>query len=183
MLPLNFHPFPILSTKRLILRSVTAVDADDLFLLRSDKNVMQFIDRPLAQTTNDALELIQKIASGHDKNENITWAITLKNHPSLIGTIGFWLIDIENYRAEIGYLLHPAHQGKGLMQEAMQAILQFGFNCMKLHSVEANVNPSNIASIKLLEKNNFIREGYFKENQYYNGRFLDSAVYTLLTGT
>jgi ribosomal-protein-alanine N-acetyltransferase len=91
-----------------------------------------------------------------------------------------WNIEKENHRAEIGYALHPAHQGQGLMQEAMTKVLDYGFTQLKLHSVEANVNPDNLTSIKLLEKNNFVREGYFKESFYYNGKYLDAAIYSLL---
>lgn len=182
MLQLNFNPFPELSTERLLLREISSADVQEVFQLRSNKNVMQFIDRPLAQSMDDAMTLIKKIADGHEKNENITWAITLQNLPKLIGTIGFWRIDKENYRAEIGYLLHPEEQGKGLMQEAITAVLKYGFATMKLHSVEANVNPANNASIKLLEKNNFTKEAHFKENYFYDGRFLDSAIYSLLSG-
>ena len=97
-----------------------------------------------------------------------------------MGTIAFWNIQKAHYRAEVGYALHPAHQGNGLMQEALLAVLVYGFNTMHLHSVEANVNPANTASIKLLERNGFVREGYFRENYFYNGRFLDSAIYALL---
>ncbi len=182
MLQLNFNPFPELSTERLVLREISPADANEIFQLRSDKNVMQFLDRPLAQSMDDAIALIKKIAGGHNENENITWAITLQKLPKLIGTIGFWRIDKENYRAEIGYLLHPGEQGKGLMQEAIAVVLKYGFETMKLHSVEANVNPANNASIKLLEKNNFTKEAHFKENYFYNGRFLDSAIYSLVTG-
>lgn len=182
MLQLNFNPFPELFTERLLLRAISAADVKEVFQLRADKNVMQFIDRPLAQSMDDAMALINKIADGHENNENITWAITMNNQPELIGTIGFWRIDTENYRAEIGYLLHPGYQGKGLMQEAIEAVLKYGFQHMKLHSVEANVNPANYASIKLLEKNKFVKEAYFKENYFYDGKFLDSAIYSLLTG-
>ena len=181
MLQLNFNAFPELFTERLVLREISAADVKEVFQLRSDKNVMQFLDRPLAQSTDDAMALIQKIAAGHEKNENITWAITLQNQPELIGTIGFWRIDKENYRAEIGYLLHPDQQGKGLMQEAIDAVLKYGFQTIKLHSVEANVNPANNASIKLLEKNKFVKEAHYKENYFYDGKFLDSAIYSLLS--
>ncbi|MGE5859464.1 MAG: GNAT family N-acetyltransferase, partial [Ignavibacteria bacterium] len=58
--------------------------------------------------------------------------------------------------------------------------LNYGFKVMNLHSIEANVNPDNKASIRLLERNNFTREAYFKENYFYNGKFLDSAIYSLL---
>ena len=87
----------------------------------------------------------------------------------------------EHYRAEIGYVLHPAQQGKGIMDEAIKAVLQYGFETMKLHSVEANVNPANTNSMKLLEKNGFVKEAYFKENYYYNGKFIDSVIYSLIT--
>ena len=90
-------------------------------------------------------------------------------------------MDKENYRAELGYLLHPSHQQKGLMQEAVVAVLLYGFSAIKLHSVEANINPANVASKKLLEKNGFVQEAYFKENFYYNGRFMDAAIYAFLT--
>ena len=86
----------------------------------------------------------------------------------------------EHYRAEIGYLLHPDYQQKGIMDEALKAVIKYGFETMQLHSIEANVNPANAASMKLLEKNGFVKEAYFKENYFYNGQFLDSVIYSLL---
>ncbi|MGH2644608.1 MAG: GNAT family N-acetyltransferase, partial [Chitinophagaceae bacterium] len=106
--------------------------------------------------------------------------ITLQEDSKLTGTICFWHIQSENFRAEIGYILHPDHQHKGIMQEAIKAVLDYGFNTIKLHSVEANVNPANAPSIKLLEKNSFVKEGYFRENYFFNNQFLDSAIYSLL---
>jgi ribosomal-protein-alanine N-acetyltransferase len=180
MLTVNFTPFPQLVTDRIGLRQISQKDVNAVFSLRSDKRVMQFIDRPIAKTTEDAAELIQKIIDSLTTNDGITWGIALKNDPGLIGTIGFWRIIKEHWRAEIGYLLHPDFQGKGIMQEAMGLVLDYGFKKMNLHSIEANVNPVNAASIKLLERNNFIREAYFKENFCYDGKFLDSAIYSLL---
>ncbi len=181
MLSLNLNPFPTLSTGRLLLRQITTADVNKIFELRSNKAVMEFINRPLAETTADALQLIKIIIDNINISEGITWAISIQNDSTLIGTIGFWKIDTENHRAEIGYLLHPNHQQKGIMQEALSAVLNYGFTQMQLHSVEANINPANEASRKLLEKNKFIQEGYFKENFYYKGSFLDSAIYSLLT--
>lgn len=129
---------------------------DEIFVLRSNKELMQFIDRPLATSAEDALDLIKKITNSTNNNEGITWAISLQNDTALIGTIGFLKVDKENYRAELGYLLHPSHQQKGLMQEAVLAVLFYGFSAIKLHSVEANINPANVASKKLLEKNRFV---------------------------
>jgi ribosomal-protein-alanine N-acetyltransferase len=180
MLELNFNPFPTLSSDRLVLRETVEEDANEVFFLRSDEQVLQFLDRDPASSVNDAIQWIRMIRQGVSNNEYIAWALSLKDEKKLIGTISFWNVKKEHYRAEIGYALHPAHQGKGLMQEAMIVVLDYGFNVMKLHSVEANVNPNNAASIKLLERNNFVREAYHKENYYYNGKFLDSAIYSLL---
>jgi RimJ/RimL family protein N-acetyltransferase len=181
MCELNFTPFPVLTTERLTLRAITKDDAGKIFFLRSDKQVLQFLDRQPATSINEAIQWIEMISRAISHNEYIAWAISLKNEPALIGTITFWNIKKEHHRAEIGYVLHPAFQRKGLMQESMSVVLDYGFKIMKLHSVEANVNPNNAASIKLLEKNNFIREGYYKENYYHDGRFIDSAIYSLLT--
>lgn len=181
MLSLNFTPFPALSTERLQLKQITPDDAPALLVLRSNQEVMKYIDRSLAASTDDVLQLIQAITDALQKNNGVTWGIFLKEGSPLMGTIGFWQIQKEHDRAEIGYLLHPSLQGKGLMQEAMKAVLQYGFQTMNLHSVEANVNPANAASIKILERNGFVREAYFRENYFYNGKFLDSMIYSLLT--
>lgn len=180
MLQLNFIPFPFLDTARLHLRNVVPEDAPEVFFLRSDTRMMQFLDRAPATSIEEAAQFIQNINTLEKAGDAITWAITLKEDPKLQGMICFWNIQKEHYRAEIGYALHPAHQGKGLMQEALTAVLQYGFQMLQFHSAEANVNPNNKASIKLLERSGFVREGYFRENYFYDGKFLDSAIYSLL---
>jgi ribosomal-protein-alanine N-acetyltransferase len=181
MLTLQFHPFPTLTTNRLILRVITEKDVPEIFRLRSNENVMRYIDRPRPQTAEEALIYINAIINALKNNEGITWAISFKHSDQLIGTIGFWRIDKENHRAEIGYMLDDAFQRQGIMQEALNAVLDYGFNVMHLHSVEANINPLNNASKNILEKNSFVHEAHFRENYYYNGKFLDSYVYSLLS--
>ncbi|MDX1939445.1 MAG: GNAT family N-acetyltransferase [Saprospiraceae bacterium] len=181
MLVVNFNSFPILSTERLTLRRILQSDVDDLFVLRRDENIMRYIPRPLAASSEDVIKLIQVIDEGTDNNESINWAITLKKENKLIGTIGFVRMSKENHRAEVGYLLHADYQGKGIMQEALVRVINFGFYDIKLHSIEAVIDPANTASAKLLERNNFIKEAHFKENFFYEGKFLDSIHYGLLT--
>lgn len=181
-LNLSFNPFPLLKTERLTLRKIEFSDVDAVFKLRSDKRNMEFLDRPLAKEKSDANALIAKIEDGLLMNAGITWGITFNDADNeLIGTIGYWRIDIENHRAEIGYILHRDFHRKGLMHEAMQEVIDYGFKQMNLHSVEAVVNPANAGSIGLLLKNNFVKEALFKEDYFFEGRFLDSAVYSLLT--
>ena len=178
---LDFTPFPVLTTERLVLRRMNADDAPEMFFLRSDAGVLKYIDREPAKSVEDAAAFIEMVNKGVDANESIFWAITHKDNPKLIGNICVWNVQKDHYRAELGYVLHPDFQGKGIMAEAMQAVLHYCFHTMKLHSVEANVNPANKASVRVLERAEFVREAYFRENYYFNGQFIDSAVYSLLT--
>lgn len=98
----------------------------------------------------------------------------------MLGYVGFWRIDLDNHRAEVGYSLLEKYFGKGIGNEALAAVIQYGFTQQQFHSLEANTNPANIVSQKLLEKNGFVREAYFRENYYFDGKFIDSAIYSLL---
>lgn len=180
MLTLNFNPFPEIQTDRLFLRRITADDAADVFVLRADERVMQYINRPLATKIEDVNALLEKINTNIDNNDAINWGITLKGENKVIGMISFHRIEKENYRGEIGYLLHADYHRKGIMQEAISAVIHFGFYQLNFHSIEAIINPDNIASRQILEKNGFIREGFYKENYFWEGNFLDTGVYSLL---
>jgi ribosomal-protein-alanine N-acetyltransferase len=181
MLELNFSPFPVISTNRLLLDVVQSRHAADILLLRSDEKVMQYIARDRAKNLEDAEAFIKIVEEGITKNEAITWRISLKENPDkLIGNIGLWRILKQHYRAEIGYMISPEYWGKGLMQEAIEAVIDFGFTQLQLHSIEAHVDALNAASAGILEKNNFIREGYFKEDFFFAGKFRDTIIYSLL---
>lgn len=181
MLEPNFSPFPEIRTKRLLLRRVVNSDAAMILAMRSSEKVMQYIDKERATSIEDGLKFCNIINEAVDKNEGITWAISFREDPAtLIGTIGFWRIIKENYRAEIGYMLHDAHWRRGIMQEAIEAVIKYGFSTLQLHSIEGHINPANAGSAGILEKNGFIREAYFKEDFFFRGKFLDSAIYSLL---
>jgi ribosomal-protein-alanine N-acetyltransferase len=181
MLEVNFSPFPEITTERLLLRCIKMTEAPELSIMRSlDKN-MQYIEREKMTSIEQAEELIKKILGSLDTNEGIMWCIALKEKPeTLIGTIGHWRLMKQHYRSEVGYMLHPDHWRKGIMKEALMAVIRFGFDSMKLHSIEAHIDPVNTASALVLEKTGFIREAYFKEDFFYKGRFSDTAVYSLL---
>lgn len=183
MLILNFTPFPQIVTNRLCLRKISHEDVNEVFFFRSDEQVMKYIDRPKVKDKEEATAWIEMILEAEQKNESVNWVISLINSTKMIGNICFWRIIKEHYRAEIGYTLHPNYQRKGLMQEALVAVLNFGFTTMQLHSVEAKINPFNISSQNLLERNHFVREAYFKEDYFFDRKFLDTAVYSLLSSS
>lgn len=180
MLTLNFSPFPALHTERLTLRRADATDIPQLYRLRSDEQIMKYIPRPVATSPDEIAEFLRLTDEKIGSNKMINWKISIKGDPTLIGTIGFYYIKPEHYRAEIGYMLLPEFQGKGYVTEAIAAVVNYGFEAMGLHSIEALVDPENIASCAALEKCGFVREAYFKENEFYNGKFLDTVVYSKL---
>lgn len=180
MININFSPFQNLETERLYLRRVVNEDVNEIFVLRSDQEVMKYIPRPLVKTEEEALAHIAMIDEKIDSNEGINWAITLKDNPKLIGIIGHYRIRPEHFRAEIGYMLLPEYQGRGITSEAIKEVVKYGFEVMKLHSIEAIIDPENFASEKVLQKNGFVKEAHLKENEYYEGRFLDTVIYSIL---
>jgi len=180
MLDINFSPFPDMESDRLKYRRVNLNDINEIFAMRSDPEMMKYIPRPLATTIEEALAHAKMIDEKIDANEGINWAITLKDDPKMIGIIGHYRIKPENFRAEIGYMLLPEFHGKGYISEAVAKAVAYGFDTMKLHSIEAIIDPLNEASAKVLEKNGFVKEAHLKENEFYNGQFIDTVIYSIL---
>ena len=176
----SFLPFKNLSSDRLLLRQITTADVNEVFAMRSNTDVMKYVPRPLCTSLDEAYALVHMMQQKIETNEGINWAITLQGDNKMIGFIGHYQIKWENFRSELGYMLSPEFQGKGIASEAVKLAVDFGFNEMKMHSIEAVIDPENIASARVLEKNKFIKEAHFKEYGFYNGRFLDSVVYSLL---
>ena len=180
MLTVNFHPFHNLETERLILRRVDNNDYKEVLSLRSNPETMKYIPRPILKNDEEALAHILMIETKIQNNEGINWAITIKGDPKLIGVIGHYRIQLENYRAEIGYMILPEFNGQGIVTEAVKEVVKYGFEIMKLHSIEAVIDPDNVASANVLKKNGFVKEAHLKENEFHEGRFYDSVIYSIL---
>ena len=155
MLTLNFTPFPVLYTERLVLRAATPEDAVALSVIRSDARVNRFLERKAEMTLEEAENRIRKIAAETLANECIEWIIQFKEHPQMLGSICYWNIAPQADKAEMGYEMHPDYYGKGIMNEAMQRVIEYGFSEMKLKTIEALPVKENIKSIQLLERNHF----------------------------
>ena len=181
MLTLNFTPFPELKTERLLLRKLARTDANEMFFLRSDENVLRYLGKEPAKTISEAEQFINAVNKNVDGNDSILWGITFLGAPAtIIGTICLWNFKPENYRSEIGYVLHPDHWRKGIMKEAINAVVDYGFSVLGMHSIEALLSPENIASTAVLESTGFIKEGHLRENFYFKGKFTDTAIYSRL---
>ena len=177
---LNFSPFPVLTSERLILRQIVESDLHEVFELRSNPETIKYIPRSEAQNLQYAMDHIQHVNEGVKKNKSINWAITLKGDDKLIGLIDFVRIQPKNFRAEVGYVLHADYRGKGIMSEALRTVLTYGFDDLNFNSTIAVIDPSNVSSEKLLLRQGFCKEAHLKENVYFDGRFLDTVIYSLL---
>jgi ribosomal-protein-alanine N-acetyltransferase len=176
VIEINFTPFPIISTERLNLRKMNDKDKNEIFDLRSDENVSKYIDRPIAKSVEEALQYIEMINAGINRNDWVLWAITEKDNDKLIGTICIWNFSKEEAKGEVGYELSPKYQGMGIMQEAITAVLKYGFEKLKLKTIEGYVNQENIKSIQLLEKNQFSKVGMKEKSE---GEKSNSVIYSL----
>ncbi len=151
----NFTPFPVLKTKRLTLRQLVSSDANEIFALRSNDKVNKYLGRKPSKSIDDAKTFIQTISENIQRNDSIYWAITLNGTDKLVGTICFFEFSDDHSKAEIGYELLPDFQGKGIMQEAILKVIDFGMQHIGLNSIEAHTHSENQNSTRLLEKFNF----------------------------
>jgi RimJ/RimL family protein N-acetyltransferase len=174
--------FPELETTRLRLRQNVSEDSEILFKMRTDKLVMKYMDTPLMENERQALDMINSLSRRFMEEGIPIWAISLKDDPEarMIGYTGFIDRSHKHHHAEIGYALEVEYWQQGIITEALNSVLNYGFEIMNLHSIRASINPDNIPSLKVLEKFNFQKEAHFRESYFYDGKFFDDVIYCLL---
>ncbi len=143
---------------------------------------MQYLGLHPMRKMSQARDRVDQIIQDFNTEVGISWKITLKGNNELIGYIGFWKIDKKHFRAEIGFGMDKQHQQKGYTTEAILKVLEYGFGELGIHSVKADVDPGNEGSIQLLKKVGFQKEAHFRENYYFDGKFIDSAFYCMILG-
>ncbi|WP_139364865.1 GNAT family N-acetyltransferase [Sutcliffiella halmapala] len=172
--------FPILETERLILRQVKAVDAGSLLTYLSDPDVMKHVGLLPFESIEDALGEISWYDSIYKEKTGIRWGITLKDEGEVIGSCGFLKMASQHFRAEIGTELSKEYWGQGIASEALEAVIQYGFNSLDLQRIEGLIEPANLSSQKLFEKHGFLREGLLRKYEFTCGKFDDLYLYSLL---
>jgi RimJ/RimL family protein N-acetyltransferase len=173
--------FPTLETERLVLRELTVADAEHVFRFFSDPEVMQFYDCEPLTSIEEAKMLIRRFCQWFANQNGFRWGIALKSEPHLIiGTCGLFSWHRPNRTATLGYELSRPYWRRGIMTEALRALLGYGFGQLELNRIRATVVTANGASANLLEKLSFQKEGLLREAQFVNGKFDDLFSYALL---
>jgi [ribosomal protein S5]-alanine N-acetyltransferase len=176
-----FTRFPSLTTNRLFLRHIVPGDAEAFFAIRSDAETMKFFGHDPHESPDETKDVIRQMEERYTRKEALHWCITLLGEDRLISSCSLFYFDEGFHRAETGYELNRAFWGKGIMTEAMSAILTFGFSELGLHRVEAIIDIANERSKNLLLKLGFTYEGNLRQRFPFRGKFEDEHYFGLLT--
>ena len=152
-------------------------DSKEIFKLLSDPKVIEYDTFELFTDIKEAEKLIKWFDQQFKDKKAIFWGISLKNDGEIIG---FCKREIEKVRADIGYNLRSDYWNKGIMTESIKAIMNYAFNVIGVNRIETAVSTRNQASIKLLEKLNFTKEGVLRQRSYWKGHYHDMIMFSKL---
>lgn len=169
---------PILQGTRLRLRALVEADRADLFAIFSDPEVMRYWSGPPWTSPQQADRLYEADAAGLRDGDALRFGIELGGH--VVGCVSVFRISESSRRAELGYLLHRAVWGLGIATEACTLALDHAFGAMNLHRMEADTDPRNHASVRLLTGLGFRQEGVLRERWIVGDEISDSAWFGLL---
>lgn len=171
--------FPRIETDRLVLRELSPDDAAALFRNFSDAEVVKYIMPPLTDIER-ASAMLREWADGYRAGKSLMWALTRKPGGGLLGTCGFEEFSWADRRGEVGYDIARTQWGKGLMSEAMRAVIYYGFSELDLNRIEAHTLLANARSVQLLRRLGFREEGTFRQRTQLGGGFWDQGFFALL---
>ncbi len=157
-------------------------DAAALFRICSDRDWLKRWGSTVHETKEDSRRTIERLLESYREGRELRWGICLRSDGSMIGAAGFLRFVPEHFRGEISYEQAKGWCGKGYMTEALRAIVRFGFEHVGLHTIEAGIDPEHAASINVAERLGMKREGFLRENYFFEGRFYDTLLYSLIGG-
>ena len=171
---------PTLDGARVRLRAPRASDTADVLAVFGDAGHLCYWSHGPLQNLAAARAYVEGIGAGWRDRTLFQWAVTEPPDDRLVGTVTFVDWDREHRRAEVGFILHPAHTGRGLGGDAVRTALRFAFGAMDLWRVEADVDPDNAGSLRLLEGLGFRREGVLRQRWFTFGTWKDTVLLGLL---
>jgi RimJ/RimL family protein N-acetyltransferase len=173
--------FPI-ETERLSLRPFVASDHAALLAIHSREDVTRYIYWNPRRPDEVARILADKASSTalEQEGDKLELAVVLREGGTLVGDVTMMWCSAVHRSAEVGFVFHPDHHGRGYATEATTALLELGFGDLGLHRMYGNVDARNRASARVLEKLGMRREAHLVENEWVKGEWTDEAVYAIL---
>jgi RimJ/RimL family protein N-acetyltransferase len=175
-----YGQLPALESKRLIMRKVTMNDAEDMFAYASNNEVSRYVTWEAHRSLSDTKDFIRFILQNYEDKKIAPWGIEHKESGKLIGTIDFVSWQVDHHRAEIGYVLAPEYWGSGLMTEAAQKIIAFGFENMNLVRIQARCFVENLGSERVMQKAGMSFEGIIRKGMFVKGKHQDLKLYSII---
>lgn len=171
---------PDMETDRLILRKLTMHDAEDIYAYSRDPEVARHVLWDAHRSIGESRAYLRYMIRRYRMTEPASWGIELKETGAVIGTIGFMWIQDDNRAAEVGYSLARAQWGRGIMTEALEAVIEYGFRTLKLNRIEAIHELTNPASGAVMRKCGMVHEGTMREKLFNKGKYVDVDLYAIL---
>ncbi|MBA4407051.1 GNAT family N-acetyltransferase [bacterium] len=171
---------PTLEGERLILRKIILDDAPDIFEYAHMPEVAEFLPWFPHQTIQDSIDFIKFAEEKFASDEWIILGIELKENRKLIGSIDIRGWNSVNNYADIGYVISKNFWGKGIMTEALKAVIKYCFDELRLNRIEAHCEEANIGSWKVMEKCGMKNEGTLREKIFVKNRYRSMKMYSIL---
>jgi RimJ/RimL family protein N-acetyltransferase len=171
-----------IETERLRLRRFAATDFDALYAIRSDPEVARYLYWG-PQTEDEVRATLERKIAGislHEEGDVLHLAAELRSTGELVADVILCWVSEVNSVGEIGYTVHPAHEGHGYATEAARPLLGIAFDGLGLHRVIGRLEARNAASARVLEKLGLRLEGHFVENEWVKDEWQSGLDYAIL---
>ncbi len=177
-----FRKFPEIESERLLFRDILHSDSNDLFEIYRNRKALKFQVISPFRSMAEVKRYVDVVHDGYQNRYFIRWGLVEKQTGKLIGLISLHHLELWNYKAEIGYMLNEAYWNMGYATEAVDKLLEMGLVKWGLHKVEAEIHPGNAASMRVVEKLGFVKDGYKREAAFdrENKSYQDRILYSLL---
>lgn len=175
---MNTSLFHELEGENIYFKALNTNDAQEIHTYASDEEVSRFIGWRLMKTLDETREYVEEMLKREAVETHLYASIALKSTNAIIGTAMIFNFDREAKHAEIGYVFHKDHWGKGYGTEMVTLLSNFAFESLKLRKVHAHVVDANIGSIRILEKNGFVIEGRLKDYYFIEGMYYDALIFS-----
>lgn len=172
---------PEFTTPRLRLRKFTAADLEGVFSWASDPEVSRYVYWPVHKNKSDTQWFIDFCQREYAEKGIGPWAVELLSSGQVIGECAYGVMDLANRRIELAYFFARPHWGQGIAAEALNPLLKFGFEELRMNRLEARCMPANLASERVMQKCGMTLEGVLREFVYSQGQYHSAKVYSLLS--
>lgn len=177
---MEFQTHKSIQTERLLLRPITISDANDMFEYTSLDDSNKYLSWNAHTDIEQTINFIKEVELKYQTSKTeYSWGIELVTEKKLIGVVKLFEISHNNKRAEVSYILNPKFQGKGYVNEAINAVIDLAFSKLAFTRIQARCSNDNVASEKVMQKSGMNFEGLLKKYWILKGEYKDVVLYAI----